>query len=106
MISESFASPEAVAQIMSQKFVMSVPLYRQEQEFLRSEILLSRQTMSNWLLRCAENWLEPVYKQMKAELLACEVLHADETTLQVLREPGKTAAVQELYVALQNVWRY
>lgn len=38
----SFASPEAVAHIMNQKFVMSVPLYRQEQEFLRSDILLSR----------------------------------------------------------------
>ena len=87
----SFASPEAVAHIMNQKFVMSVPLYRQEQEFQRSDILLSRQTMSNWLLRVAEDWLEPVYERMKALLLEHKVLHADETTLQVLREPGKTA---------------
>ena len=91
VISGSFASPEAVAHIAAQKFVMSVPLYRQEQEFQRSSILLSRQTMSNWLLRCAEDWLEPVYERMKALLLEREVLHADETTLQVLREPGKTA---------------
>jgi len=76
---------------MSQKFVMGVPLYRQEKEFKRGDILFSRQTMSNWLLRYVENWLEPVYKQMKTELLVCEVLHADETTLQVLCEPGKTA---------------
>lgn len=87
----SFASPEAVAHIMNQKFVMNVPLYRQEQEFLRSDILLSRQTMSNWLLRCTQDWLEPVYERMKALLLEQEVMHADETTLQVLREPGKTA---------------
>ena len=91
VIPGSFASPEAVAHIMSQKFVMSVPLYRQEQEYLRSDLLLSRQTMSNWLLRCAEDWLEPVYERMKALLLERKVLHADETTLQVLREPGKTA---------------
>ena len=91
VISGSFSSPEAVAHIMSQKFVMGVPLYRQEKEFKRGDILFSRQTMSNWLLHCVENWLEPVYKQMKTELLVCEVLHADETTLQVLCEPGKTA---------------
>lgn len=91
VISGSFASPEAVAHIMNQKFVMSVPLYRQEQEFQRDDILLSRQTMSNWLLKAAEDWLEPVYNRMKEQLLKQDVLHADETTLQVLREPGKTA---------------
>jgi Transposase and inactivated derivatives len=91
VISGSFASPEAVAHIMSQKFVLSVPLYRQEQEFLRSGILLSRQTMSNWMLRCAQDWLAPVYERLKGLLLEHDVLHSDETTLQVLREPGKTA---------------
>jgi transposase len=91
VIPGSFVSPEAVAHIMNQKFVLSVPLYRQEQEFGRSDILLSRQTMSNWLLGAAEDWLEPLYNHMKALLLEHKVLHADETTLQVLREPGKTA---------------
>lgn len=57
VIKGSFASPEAVAQIMTQKFVAGVPLYRQEQEFTRNGILLSRQTMSNWLIRCAESRL-------------------------------------------------
>jgi len=90
VIKGSFASPEAVAHIMTQKFVMGIPLYRQEQEFLRDGILLSRQTMSNWLMRCAEDWLEPIYERMKACLLKSKVLHADETTLQVLHEPGKT----------------
>jgi len=91
VIKGSFASPEAVAHIMTQKFVMSSPLYRLEQEFQRDGIMLSRQTMSNWLIRCAEDWLIPIYEQMKAELLKHEILFADETTLQVLRESGKTA---------------
>jgi len=91
VIKGSFASPEAVAHIMTQKFVMSSPLHRLEQEFRRDGIMLSRQTMSNWLIRCAEDWLAPIYERMKAELLKREVLSADETTLQVLREPGKTA---------------
>ena len=91
VIFKSFASPEAVAHIMCQKFVMGVPLYRQEQEFNRNGIMLSRQTMSNWLLRATEDWLEPIYNQLHQLLLARNVLHADETSLQVLREPGKSA---------------
>lgn len=91
VIKGSFASPEAIAHTMTQKFVMAVPLYRQEQEWNRQGVLLSRQTMSNWLIRAAEDWLEPIYERLKAQLLTHEVLHADETTLQVLKEPGKTA---------------
>ncbi|MCL2768468.1 MAG: IS66 family transposase [Synergistaceae bacterium] len=91
VIRGSFASPESVAHIMTQKFVMSVPLYRQEQEWSRAGVMLSRQTMSNWLVRCAEDWLKPIYDRLKKLLVGHDVLHADETTLQVLHEPGKTA---------------
>lgn len=91
VIKGSFSSPEAIAHIMTQKFVMGVPLYRQEQEFKRNGILLSRQTMSNWLIKAAEDWLEPIYDALHETLCSHDVLHADETTLQVLHEPGKTA---------------
>jgi hypothetical protein len=47
--------------------------------------------MSNWLLKATQAWLEPVYEALKARLLRRDVLHADETTLQVLREAGRTA---------------
>ena len=91
IIPGSFATPEAIAYIMTQKFVMGSPLYRQEQELNRQGISLSRQTMSNWILKAAEDYLMPVYEQLQKELLTREILHADETTLQVLREPGKAA---------------
>lgn len=45
--------------------------------------------MSNWILRAAADYLTPVYDALHRELLRREVLHADETTLQVLHEPGK-----------------
>lgn len=90
LIKGSIATAEAVAHIMTQKFVLGVPLYRQEQEWNRNGIPLSRQTMSNWLLRCAQDYLAPVYNLLHAQLLKHEVLHADETTLQVLHEEGKT----------------
>ncbi len=89
IIPGSFATPEAIAHIMTQKFVMGSPLYRQEREMNRQGIQLSRQTMSNWILRATEDYLAPVYHRLHEELLRREVLHADETTLQVLHEPGK-----------------
>ncbi len=89
IIPGSFATPEAIAHIITQKFVMGSPLYRQEQEINRKGIHLSRQTMSNWILKATEDYLVPVYEQLHRELLKRNVLHADETTLQVLHEPGK-----------------
>ena len=91
LIPDSYASPEAVAHIMVQKFVMHVPLYRQEKEWNRAGVQLSRQTMSNWVLRVAEDWLRPIYDHLHRQLLQREVLHADETTLQVLKLEGQTA---------------
>ena len=73
IIPGSFATPEAIAHIMTQKFVMGSPLYRQEQELHRQGVSLSRQTI----------------EQLHKELLGRAVLHADETTLQVLHEPDK-----------------
>ena len=87
----SFATPETVADLMVQKFVMGSPLYRQENEFKRQGIPLKRQTMSNWLIWTTDHLLMSVYDQLHKELLTRAVLHADETTLQVLREPDKTA---------------
>ena len=91
VIAGSYASAEAIAHIMTQKFVMGSPLYRQEQEWNRQGVKLSRQTMSNWILKAAEDWLLPVYEELHRKLVQHEVLHADETTLQVLKEPGKAA---------------
>ena len=87
----SFASAEAVAYLATQKFVMYSPLYRLEQEFNRQGLKLSRQTMANWLLNISEKWLRPVYDVLHEQLCREPVLHADETTLQVLKEPGRSS---------------
>lgn len=90
IIPGSYASPDAVAYIAVQKFVMCAPLYRQEIDWNRKGIMLSRQTMANWLIRCAKDWFTPVYEALHKELLHCDVIHSDETSIQVLHEDGKT----------------
>ncbi len=87
----SLASPSSVAHVMYQKYVNAMPLYRQEKEWEQYGIKLSRATLANWVIRCAQDWLVPITKALHKELLKREVLHADETTLQVLNEPGKKA---------------
>ena len=87
----SYASPRAIAHIMTQKYVMYSPLYRLQQEFERQGLKLSRQTMSNWLLSASDTWLKPIYEELHRKLCQETVLHGDETTLQVLREAGKSA---------------
>jgi len=85
------ASPSLVAYIANQKYTLALPLYRQEQEFSRSNLNLSRQTMANWLIYVSQHWLVPVYNALKNILLLAYVLHADETSVQVLNEEGKPA---------------
>lgn len=87
----SLASPSILAFTMVQKYVMGMPLYRQEQQFAHLGVELSRQTLANWTLQAAERWLQPLYERMHAHLRSQAVLHADETTLQVLREDGRQA---------------
>ena len=91
LIPGSYASAEAVAHFAVQKFVMGSPLYRQEQEWNRQGFMISRQTMSNWLMRCSDDWLAPVYGALHRLLIQHDLLHADETELQVLHEEGKDA---------------
>lgn len=91
VISSGVAAPETVAYLMTEKYVMHSPLYRMEQDLKRKDVKLSRQTMSNWMIRYAKDWLEPIYAELKQQLLSQDIIHADETKLQVLKEPGKAA---------------
>ena len=86
LIPKSLVSPGLLAYVMNQKFTNAMPLYRQEQDFKRLGVALSRQNLSNWMIKGA-TLLQPIIAGMKEELLKREVLHADETTLEVLCEP-------------------
>jgi transposase len=91
VIKGSAASPSAIAHIMVQKYVNATPLYRQETGFAADGFVLSRQTMANWMIYCSERWLEPLYGLMKSRMEEEDILHADETVLQALHEPGRAS---------------
>jgi hypothetical protein len=90
LIAKSLASAASVAYVMSEKFVESMPLYRLEKHFERLGVELPRQVLSNWIIKGGEI-LEPVYNRLHERLLELDILHADESSLQVLHEPGRSA---------------
>ena len=87
----TIASPSMVAYIIDQKYTNGLPLYRQEKQLARLGLELSRQTMSNWIIKAAQQWFSLLYNRMHELLLQRQVLMADETTLQVLRESERSA---------------
>lgn len=90
----SFASASAIAYVMCEKFVKGLPLYCQEQDWARLGFKISRQTMSNWMVLSSDRWLKPLYERMREYLIQRDILHVDETTLQVLHEPGRPASTK------------
>lgn len=87
----SFATPSLIAWLMNGKYVNSLPLYRMEVELKALGINISRQNMANWMMNTYERWLSKIRERMKAELLTHPRIHADETTVQVLKEPKREA---------------
>ena len=91
LIPHSPASPSIVSYVAMEKIGMAMPYYRQE--FLMNQLgfTLPRETMANWIIYVAENYFYPIYERLHEELLKRDLVHADETTCQVLREKGRTA---------------
>ena len=79
----SIATPSLVAAIINAKYVNALPLYRQEQEYKRNDVNISRQTMANWCIRSAERYLSLIEYRLKEELLKSNVIHVDETPVRV-----------------------
>ena len=77
--------------VAMEKTGLAMPYYRQE--FLMNQLgfTLPRETMANWIIYVAENYFYPIYERLHEELLKRDLVHADETTCQVLREKGRTA---------------
>jgi len=92
VLPHSISTPSLVAQIMYQKFVMGLPLNRQEKDWFRLGLVLPRAEMAHWVIRCSQEWLTPIYDRIHRQLLECEVLHMDETRIQCNKEEGRKAS--------------
>ena len=89
-IEKSIASPGLLAHIVASKYIDGLPLYRQCAIFTRMGIEIDRSSMANWTIKCGA-LVQPLINLLQERMLEQAVLHMDETPVQVLDEPGKTA---------------
>lgn len=89
LIQGSYVSSGLAAHVMYSKYVMANPLYRQEQDFMHLGAKIGRGTMANWIIRCSQEYLVHMYNHLHARLLNRKYLMADETPIQVLKEPER-----------------
>jgi len=88
IIPRSIATPGLLAHILTAKFVDHTPFYRQEKQFQRLSVEISRTSMCSWAMQTA-TVCQPILNLFIDEVLSGFFIQADETTLQVLREPGR-----------------
>jgi transposase len=104
-IPHSPAGASLLAYIISRKYSEHLPLYRQEKQFGYEGITISRQNMANWMIKCAILFM-CIYNRLHWYMLQDRYLHADETPIQVLSEPGKKATSHSyMWVYLTSKYR-
>ncbi len=90
LIPKGIATAGLLAHVLTAKFADAIPFYRQAKQFERIGVELSRTTLCGWALQVAER-CGPVIALLGQEVRAGPVVRCDETTVQVLDEPGRAA---------------
>ncbi len=98
-IAKSVATPSLLAWIVVSKYMDALPLYRQCEILKRIGFVADRTTLANWMIACGQ-LIQPLINLLWDQLREQPYLHMDETTVQVLAEPGrKPQAKSYMWVA-------
>jgi len=90
-LEKAIAGPGLLAQVVIDKYVDHLPLYRQMQRFERAGVKIAYSTLTDWVSGTC-NLITPLYEALKAEVLKSGYIHCDETPIKVLDndKKGKT----------------
>ncbi len=88
MIPKSITTPSLLTHIFISKFCDALPFYRQEQQFKRYGVEINRSNMCNWAIKVSDR-LKPLLEMLRLYILSGPLINIDETTVQVLSEPGR-----------------
>lgn len=81
----SIATPALVASIINAKYVQAVPIERQSKAYKTNGINIASNTMANWVIKSAEDYLSLIYDRLHERIYDNRVIHADETPVKVMR---------------------
>lgn len=98
LLKGSLVSPSLEAAIMNAKYVNAMPLYRQEKEFERYGLRISRQNMANWTIQCADRYLAILYDYLHEKMYSYHVLQADETPVLVNKDGRPAGSKSYMWV--------
>jgi len=87
VIDKGIPTAGLLAHVMVAKFADHLPLYRQEKIFGRAGLAIPRSTMAQWVGQTGVQ-LQPLVDTLREAVLAQQVIHADETPVQMLA-PGQ-----------------
>ena len=93
LIPKSMATAGLLAHIVVSKFEDALPFHRQSKQFARMGIELPRATLCNWARQVAEN-ASPLSDLMDRAIREGPIVNIDETTVQVLKEPGRADSLK------------
>ena len=90
-IDKGIAGESLLAQVMVDKFVDHLPIYRQVERFKRSGVKIPYATITGWQSKVCD-LLTPLYQVLKHRVLSQGYIQADETPIAVLdkTKSGKT----------------
>ncbi len=90
-IAKCMAGSHLLSEIVINKFVDHLPIYRQLQRFIREDIHIKSSTMESWI-KLTSQLLRPLYGVLKAYVLETGYLQVDESPIPVLDrdKPGAT----------------
>ena len=89
IIPKGIASAGLLAHILTAKFADALPFYRQEKQFARLGVEIGRAAMCNWTMKAAQA-CKPLLELLMQEIRSGPLINIDETTVQVLNEPGRS----------------
>lgn len=82
VVAQGQPGPGLVAHVLLSKFADHLPLYRQQQQFERLGVNFPKSTLGDWVEKGA-SWLQPIVREMKAQLLGGNYVQVDETPVRV-----------------------
>lgn len=100
-LEKAMAGEGLLAQIVIDKYVDHLPLYRQMQRFERTGIKLSYSTLTDWVAGTCR-LIEPLFEALKKQVLQSPYLHADETPIRVMDKDKKGETHRGYYWVYQN----
>jgi transposase len=92
-IDKGKASAGLLSNVITDKYLDHLPLYRQSERFAREDVDLSRSTLSGWVGQCS-NLLQPLYEDLKQEVLSADYLQVDESSIKVMTQDKEDSTIK------------